>query len=401
MAENVEIEIDVTVECGLVLQQAGRSIVRGARVKNVGGESLVGMTLTFTSDIGLFHPLTLTLDAVQPGETVSVQVPEGEPKLDYGFLSSLVDVRQGEVRASLAASDGTERAFASVRHTVYAPDQTLGCGRPIYYASFVVPQCDAVARIQADVAKELEAATGDAGIVGYLHEKKDVYELCKAVYRAVQNLGISYAVPPASFGQPGQKVRLPDNILKYKTGCCLDTTLLFASVFEKCGLRPVVVLLKDHAFVGCHLVDKSFSDPVVTDVEVLRKALADDTLVVMETTMVGGNSSFAEAEASAKLKLMEKPSFEGAVDVALARGMGVHPLPVVSGGGFGEVEGREVNARDEATRELKEDVNLDALGGADKDSAQARIDGWAQRLLDLSKANRLLNVRDNDYGPEP
>lgn len=395
MAENVEIEIDVTTECGLVLQQAGRSIVRGACVKNAGGESLVGMTLTFTSDIGLFHPLTLTLDAVQPGETVSVQVPEGEPKLDYGFLSSLVDVRQGEVRASLAASDGTERAFASVRHTVYAPDQTLGCGRPIYYASFVVPQCDAVARIQADVAKELESATGDAGIVGYLHEKKDVYELCKAVYRAVQNLGISYAVPPATFGQPGQKVRLPDDILKYKTGCCLDTTLLFASVFEKCGLRPVVVLLKDHAFVGCHLVDKSFADPVVTDVEVLRKALADDTLVVMETTMVGGNSSFAEAEASAKLKLMEKPSFEGAVDVALARGMGVHPLPVAPGGGFGEVEGREVNARDEATRELKEDVNLDALGGADKDSTQARIDGWAQRLLDLSKANRLLNVRDN------
>ena len=31
----------------------------------------------------------------------------------------------------------------------------------------------------------------------------------------------------------------------------------------------------------------------------LRKALADDTLVVMETTLVGGNSSFAEAEASA------------------------------------------------------------------------------------------------------
>ena len=386
----------MTAECGLVLQQAGRSVVCGARVRNAGGESLVGMTLTFSSDIGLFRPLVMALGAVQPGETVSVPIPEGEPRLDYGFLSTLADVRQGEVRATLAAADGTERAFASVRHTVYAPDQTLGCGRPIYYASFVVPQCDAVARILSDVAKELEAATGDAGIVGYLREKKNVYDICKAVYRAVQNLGISYAVPPATFGQPGQKVRLPDDILKYKTGCCLDTTLLFASVFEKCGLRPVVVLLKEHAFVGCHLVDKSFADPVVTDVEVLRKALADDTLVVMETTLVGGNSSFAEAEASAKLKLMDKPAFEGAVDVALARGMGVHPLPVAPGGGFGEVDGRDVDARDEATRELKEDVDLDSLGGAGgKDSAQARIDGWAQRLLDLSKANRLLNVRDN------
>ena len=35
------------------------------------------------------------------------------------------------------------------------------------------------------------------------------------------------------------------------------------------------------AFVGCHLVDKSFSVPVVTDVDVLRKALEEDTLAVI------------------------------------------------------------------------------------------------------------------------
>ena len=418
MVEDVEIEIDVAAECGLVLQQAGRSIVRGARVRNAGhparspgrsapivrgarvrnagGESLVGMTLTLSSDIGLFHPLTLTLDAVQPGETVSVQIPEGEPKLDYGFLSTLADVRQGEVRASLAAPGGTECAFASVRHTVYAPDQTLGCGRPIYYASFVVPQCDAVARIQSDVAKQLEAATGNASIVGYLHEKSDVYDLCKAIYRAVQALGIAYAVPPATFGQPGQKVRLPDEIVKYKTGCCLDTTLLFASVFEKCGLRPVVVMVKDHAFVGCHLTDKSFADPVVTDAETLRKALQEDTFVALETTLAGSDASFAEAESSARQKLQDDASFACAIDVALARGMGIHPLPVAPGGGFGEVDGRDVNARDEATRELAEDIDLDALGVTEgKDAEEVRVEGWAQRLLDLSKANRLLNVRDN------
>ena len=395
-AKDVEIEIDVTATCGLVLQQAGQSIIRGVRVKNASKESLVGMSLTMSSDIGLFHPLSLTLDSVQPGETISVQVPDSEPKLDYGFLSTLADVRHGEVLASLAAPDGTERAFVSVRHTVYAPDQTLGFGRPIYYASFVVPQCDAVARLQSDVAKLLEAETGRASIVGYLHEKSDVYDLCKAIFRAVQGLGIAYAVPPATFGQPGQKVRLPDEVFKYKTGCCLDTTLLFASVFEKCGLRPVLIMVKEHAFVGCHLTDKSFADPVVSDAETLRKALQEDMFIALETTLVGSNASFAEAESSAKLKLQDDASFECAIDVALARGMGVHPLPVAPGGGFGEVDGRDVNARDEATRELTEDIDLDALGGTEgKDSAEARVEGWAQRLLDLSKANRLLNVRGN------
>lgn len=394
---NLTVEVDVAAESGLVLQQAGQSVLREVRVKNAGEETLVGARLVVSSDIGLFRPLEMALAAVQPGETVCVPIPEGEPRLDYAFLSELADVKEGEVRAAVQDADGNELAFASARQTAYPPDQTLGCGRPIYYASFVIPSCDATRRIQADVAKILEETTGSAAIVGYLQGKAAVYDICKAVYRAVQNLGISYAVAPATFGQPGQKVRLPDEILKYKTGCCLDTTLLFASMFELCGLRPVVVLIENHAFVGCHLLDKSFHDPVVTDVETLRKAMDDDTFIVIETTLVGGNSSFAEAESAAKKHLLHQPAFRSAVDVALARGMGVRSLPVAPGGGFGEVDGRDVNARDDATRALKEDIDLDELGndrGA-KDSAQARMDGWAQRLLDLSKANRLLNVRGN------
>ena len=383
-------------ECGLVLQQAGQSVLNALQVRNTGNETLVGARIVVSSDIGEFRPYSLTLDSVQPGETISVPIRDGEPKLDYGFLSSLSDAMQGEVRATLFSSDGTEISFASSTHAVCAPDQTLGCGRPILYASFAVPQCDAVNRLQSDVAKVLEGLTGSASIVGYLHEKADVYNICKAVFCAIQNLGVSYAVASATFGQPGQKVRLPDDIVKYKTGCCLDMTLLFAALFEKCGLRPVVVLLNDHAIVGCHLTDKSFAIPVVSDIEVLRKALRDDVFVAIETTMACGNSSFAEAETSAKLKLLETPGFECAVDVALARGMGVHPLPVVSGGGFGEVDGRDVDARDEEIRELMTDVDTDELSvHGSKDVGDARVEGWAHRLLDLSKANRLLNIRSN------
>jgi len=391
----IDIEIDAAAACGLVLQQARRSAVRALRVRNREEMTLVGAKLTITSDVGLFHPLTLNLDSVQPGETVSVPIPDGEPVLDYAFLSALTDVREAEVRASMKDATGEEIAFATARQTVYAPDQTLGCGRPIYYAAFVVPNCDAVARMQSEVGRALEACTGSAAITGYLHEKADVYNQCKAVYKAIQDLGLTYAVSPASFGQPGQKVRLPDDIVRYKTGCCLDTTLLFAAVFERCGLRPVVVLFRDHAVVGCHLTDKSFAEPVVSDAEVLRKAIQEDTFVAIETTRVGGGSSFAEAESSAKVRISEAAGFECAVDVALARGMGVHALPVAPGGGFGEVEGREVASRDEEARALTEDVDLDSLvSDKVKDFAEARVDGWAQRLLDLSKGNRLLNVRD-------
>lgn len=393
---NVNIEIDATGECGLVLQQAGRPAVNGLRIHNGGDDTLTGMSLTVTSDIGHFHPWVVAIDALQPGETVSVSIPDGELTLDCCFVSKLADVCSAEVRASLVDSNGTEVAQASKRQTVYAPDQTLGCSRPIYYASFVLFGCDAVARLQSSVITGLESISGRGAITGYLHDKAEVYNQCKAIYKAIQSIGISYAVSPSTFGQPGQKVRFPDDIAKYKVGCCLDTTLLFAALIEKCGLRPVIILFKEHALVGCHLIDKSFSEPVTTDVRAIRKAVQDDAFVVIETTKACGDASFAEAELSAKVSVVENSSFECAVDVALARGMGIRALPVGSSDAAVEVEGRDVRARDDEMRELAAEVDLEALdsSAASKGLGAARVDSWAQRLLDLSKANRLLNVRD-------
>ena len=95
------LEIDATAEYGLVLQQAGQAVLDAVRVKNTGGETLVGMKLVLSSDIGLFHQVEMSLGAVQPGETVSVPIPDGEPKLNYAFLSTLTDVKEGEVCAAL------------------------------------------------------------------------------------------------------------------------------------------------------------------------------------------------------------------------------------------------------------------------------------------------------------
>ena len=390
-----QIELDVAAECGLALQQAGRPALNGVRIKNTGEETLVGLTLTVSSDVGLFHPLALGIDAIQAGEEISVPIPEGQPSLDYAFLSQLTDVREGTVRAALTDAAGAEIAFVERHQTTYAPGQTFGCGRPIFYASFVVPNSDAVAHVENAVAKALEAETGSASITGYLNGKQGAYNLCKATYKAIQGLGLTYSVCPASFGQPGEKVRLPDEILQFKTGCCLDTTLLFAAVFEKCALRPVIVLQKGHAFVGCHLTDESFPEPIITDAEVLRKAIQEDRFAVLETTQVGGDGLFADAERSAKASLADDSAFEVAVDVALARAMGIRALPVKPGGGFGEVEGREAHVCKEGTRTLAEDIDLDQVETVKKTQVEARVDGWAQRLLDLSKANRLLNVRDN------
>src|SRR5690606_7160157 len=105
-----------------------------------------------------------------------------------------------------------------------------------------------------------------------------------AIYTAICNLGISYAVPPASFERDGQKIRLPGQILDSRVGTCLDITLLFASALEQAGLNPIITLPKGHALVGVWLQPEELATVVIDEAEILRKRIPPKELILIETT---------------------------------------------------------------------------------------------------------------------
>lgn len=47
-----------------------------------------------------------------------------------------------------------------------------------------------------------------------------------------------------------QRVRSPQKVLEEKAANCLDISILFASLFERAGLYPVIALLSTHAMPG-------------------------------------------------------------------------------------------------------------------------------------------------------
>ncbi|MBR4221284.1 MAG: DUF4011 domain-containing protein, partial [Victivallales bacterium] len=215
----------------------------------------------------------------------------------------------------------------------------------------------------------------------------------------IHSWGIHYSNPAASFGVPGQRIRFADAIYTYRLGTCLDTTLLFASVMEQCGLHPVILIQEKHAYIGCHLVDRYFPEMPLDDLQTIRKLADGDEFVVIETTLVTKNATFSEAEAVAKSEHLNiDKEFKCAIDVVRARLSGIHPLPLkhsTDGMEF-ELPERDVEALDkEQKRTLQEAVDLDAL--EDTERRAGRIARWTQKLLDLSLRNRLLNVRDTKY----
>ena len=318
------------------------------------------------------------------------------PALKVLWLYTLSESIKGKLK--LEISDGKNILFQKdFECEVFAPDQWLGMQfMPELLTSFVTPNLDVVAHLQSSVALELERTTGSSSVQGYQADKKRVYKICEAIYCAIHNWGINYSNPASSFGTPGQRIRFADVIYQYKLGTCLDTTLLFASVMESCGLHPVIMLQTGHAYVGCHLVEHYFPDTTIDDLQTIRKLADLDEFLVIETTMVTGNSSFAEAEAAALMKHLNiDDEFECAIDVIRARYNGIRPLPLkrsINGIEFDPVDHNVEELKTEKVRRLENEIDLSQL--YNENNQPARVIRWTNKLLDLSRRNRLLNVRD-------
>ena len=388
-------ELDILPFFNLALQQNALPVARELKLTNHTGADLREIECRFSSAPNVVCPKTVTVDLLREGETLALN--DLGIDLDYDFLAGLSDTVK--CRVTLSVEHGQEQLFRQEYDaTVFAPDQWLGLEiMPELLASFVTPGLDVIAQLQSQVAAELEKTTGDPGIQGYQADRTRVYQICSAIYHVIHALGLRYVNPPSSFGVPGQRIRLPDAVCQLHLGTCLETTLLFASLMEHCGLHPVILLQQGHAYIGCHLVERYFPDIPMDDLQTIRKLADLDEFLVLETTAVTNDIPFAAAESMARKEhLNVDGDFHCAVDVVRARYSGIRPLPLKRSAGGLELlpDQRKVRQIDEGpARQLQQQVDLDAL--AVNSSVPARVARWTQKLLDLSLRNRLLNVRDN------
>jgi Protein of unknown function (DUF4011) len=176
--------------------------------------------------------------------------------------------------------------------------------------------------------------------------------------------------------------------------------VLFAACIEAIGLRPVIVLIRDHAFAGFWLTRHDFGSSVADDAPGLRTRLALHDLMLFETTLVcgDGRSGFKRAcEAGQAHVASEKDeAFEAVIDVHRARQRRIRPQSSAGGGYALKVDA----SGDDAERVVlpyEEPPPLREDPQAEEDVAPTTPDGrlerWRKRLLDLSGRNRLLNLQ--------
>ncbi|MEG0363470.1 MAG: DUF4011 domain-containing protein, partial [Aurantimicrobium sp.] len=341
-------------------------------------------------------PAEIRLQSIEPaGEFRASQL---DLKLSHDFLAELNEKVAGWLKVEML--DGDE-VVQSIKEPITLLARNEWCGLaalPEILAAFVLPNDPAVMTILSRASDVLKEATSRSELNGYQDKNhKRAWEQVASIYKAIDELGILYINPPASFEASGQKVRFPSDIVSQRFGSCLDLALLFAACCEQSGLRPFVFIQDGHAYAGCWLEEGSLPEPAGDDLQQVRKLEADDLITVFETTTVTNDqsSTLKDAEQLAEPYLRNEKSFRFALDVHASRSARISPLPVP-----GQVpivpstlgaSPTSVASTGLGSREFADEI---AITNGDSAKLANRIDLWKSRLLDLSLRNRLLNFRE-------
>ncbi|OJY64453.1 MAG: hypothetical protein BGP12_15215 [Rhodospirillales bacterium 70-18] len=385
----------MTQRISFATHQCDIPVVAVLVARNGGALPVEGLSLRLSAQPPVFAACDWRIDRLEPG--AEIRVHDRRVHLAGGLLDGLTERMRVDVTLELRR--GEER-LACEAHTIDALSRNEWGGAavmPELLAAFILPNDPAVARLLKDASRALEARGGSGALDGYQKRSRQrAWELMAGLWAAVCARRLSYAEPPASFESNGQKLRTPSDIEAQGLATCLDTALLFAAAAEQIGLNAVVVFTRGHAFAGVWLQPQTLPALTVEDASELRKAVDQHELVLFETTLATGATptSFARAAAEARRRIGEEreADFVYALDVKQARGRGIRPLAQQDRAAAAQEAPEPPVLIAEEPPELP---GFDLGIGDDKapETPAERVEQWQRKLLDLTKRNRLLNLR--------
>jgi superfamily I DNA and RNA helicase subunit len=392
-----EIQIECFPKLNFALLQSGIPFIRNISICNNSDEDKNDLKLQISAIPEFISPKIFKISCLNSRQSWSLK--QCDIKLNYSFFENLSETVNAILKLKLTTSKEEEilaekdigvMTFAANAWTGYSP-------MPQLLAAFVTPNLKSISEVQRQMSALLAKNGVSDALDGYQSSKAHVEEMVQAAYNVLANQRITYSEPPASFD--GQRVRFASEIFREKLATCLDISLLFASILEQCGLHPLILLTKNHAFVGCHAVNTTFYDAFFEDLQAIRKRVELDEIFVFEATCVLGAKPFPfrYAELAAKEKL-KQDDFEGALDVKQARKEHFMPLPLKS-----EDSGKDIEKRyefedvayvfDDRIDRTHNRIEIEI--STDETPQQNRLERWRNKLLDLSKNNRLINFKKN------
>ncbi len=394
------ISADVAEVYSIVFQQNQFPLISRLDITNLSPDSIGLMQVVAEFDPPQFEKTVWNIDELASEQTVNLK--EKHLKLSASTLASLTEKQIVSLKVSVLANDRLVSEFSKTIELLPKNQWGGELHMPELLSAFVTPNtnyCDALLKKASNLlAKEGQESKLD----GYRSNTRErPYMVSAALWSVICNEGISYCVPPASFATGGQKIRTSSDISSKRLATCLDMALLFAGCIEQAGLNGVIALTKGHAMVGVWLINESF--PLLTndDPVDLRNRIALKDLVLFESTLATNDRpiNFGQAIREADKQISEEVErdFVYVVDLKQSRSRQINPIDFGAGEALAQSERLEKQEVNLPPPPVLPPVNDQELEGEDL-SPYDRVDLWRRKLLDLSKRNKLLNIRQRSMG---
>ena len=343
------------------------------------------------------------IDSLNDGEPYVVDLAQDRLPIKHEFVERQTETARLDLNFKVHLAD--QLVAEKAVQLQLAPKNHWGglSHMPELLAAFVMPNDECVAGLVrkavatlARFSKTDPSAADCDSFNGYQSKNRNCpYLMAQAIWNTIAEEGISYISPPPSFGDPGQKIRLPAQIAREKAAACLDSSLLFAACLERAGLNPLIALARGHACTGVWLIGKSLPVLTNTDPMEIRKHEVDRDMIFFETTLITKAAPFDQAVQRGRDLIAEEKEgdFEFIIDIAQARRKGIRPLSSLSSRPPAEEDpAPSAPAASLAMTASPEMPKVRADDIEPEDSPKGRIAHWKRKLLDLSKRNKLLNL---------
>lgn len=286
--------------------------------------STVSVRILNTTTEALKNRITVQIPGWSDQEVQMIQVPAGETRtftFAPTFLPQMFTNREiVPATVLVVATDTSGRRMYDETLPVRlraAEDMYWGQGFKFapFIAAWVTPHDSEVEEILSRAkenmpGRRLPGYEPWKNTAGQVHS---TYEQAAAIYRAVQERGVSYVKSSTTFGQHldvSERVRFPRESLNRVSANCIDGAVMYASLFENLGLDPVVILVPGHAYVA------------------VREASHSDNYLYIETSITG-RATFETAVLSAGRGISRfRPEQVLRISIAQARQQGIYPMPL-------------------------------------------------------------------------
>lgn len=192
-------------------------------------------------------------------------VPFKPPLADASVLDTLLatgdqhaEIHLQVINSSGTVCDTTSALVLKSRQWIQWQNASTGTNTPLL-VGWVTPQSPAVAQFVGRASNWLQQHPanypGIDALRGYdagRASARDVRNQVNALFDTLQNVyHVHYAQDNVVYSGD-QRIQLPSDVLgdSAPTGMCVETTVLLASAIERLGMRPYLILVPGHAFLG-------------------------------------------------------------------------------------------------------------------------------------------------------